>query len=410
MKKIIAFVFTLSLTADMSMAQASKPKATTSVQSRVQVTATPMTASTQSSATTTVSSGRTTTGRPADLDPRIPWLDDLGMPQSGGPEPLVKTGEFVMPAKGAVLDLFEYKGDLVMQINGIDRVVLRSASDGKLKWSHVLKEGVGWGIVTDGEMIYCVPASIPEETKVRESILAYDGDGKLIRRIEWPIPSVYEDVGNITFAKGLIIAETSRGRRIHARIDPKSTTDPDDIVTVGDVGVNSEINADEYKKNYKAGYAVLGARLEDESYDPEKARKLNDKHRNRAGKLRGHRIQIGGLPMFDPNAEYGIGDWWKPAIRGGSILAIGEDGSIWEEFAIWNPYRKSFQEMNEATEKDSPNKRTISKSGIALFSPDGKLRGYMLKLEGDSYIYPVGGAAYVKHGDKLVRIEPMHAK
>jgi len=50
---------------------------------------------------------RTMTGRPADLDPRIPWLDDLGMPQSGGPEPLVKAGGVRLPMIGGLQALAE---------------------------------------------------------------------------------------------------------------------------------------------------------------------------------------------------------------------------------------------------------------------------------------------------------------
>ena len=414
MRKTIVLTLSLVLMAGASQAQAGKPKPVVSDIFPVQATAAPMTSSAPSTTTPIVSSGRTITGRPADLDPRISWLDDLGMPQSGGPEPLVKVREINIAKFGSITSLAEIGGYLAMMES--QWILNLMASDGTVKWSKMLPGPGRWGVLADDAHIYAVP--IVAAKRENSEIHVYNLQGIEVGTLTWPLLTIDDSVADMKIHEGVIIGDLSDGRRIHARIDPKSTVDPDDILTVGDVGVNSEINADEYKKNYKAGYAVLGARLEDESYDPEKARKLNDKHRNRAGKLRGHRIQIGGLPMFDPNAEYKMGDYWKPRVTGGEILSIGVDGSLWTRFGITNPNHLSRQEMDDLGAQKSKSMdayRKMGKAGVVLFYPDGRLRSWYLYSGDEVGGYPAGDAIYIERGymtgnERLVRLEPMKAK
>jgi len=414
MRKTIVMAFTLVLMAGATHAQAGKPKPVVPDIFPIQATATPMTSSAPSTTTPIVSSGRTITGRPADLDPRIPWLDDLGMPQSGGPEPLVKTGEIKLSGKTTLTSLVEVDGHLLLMED--EWILSLRDKMGGVKWSKMLPGPGRWGAVADDMRVYAVPLAV---AKSENSVIhAYDYSGNEIGQYSWTLVPRYDLVKDIRLEKDTIVGDLNHGTRIHARIDPKSTIDPDDIVTVGDVGVNSEINADEYKKNYKAGYAVLGARLEDESYDPEKARKLNEKHRKRAGKLSGHRIQIGGLPMFDPNAEYKMGDSWKPRVSGGEILNIGADGSIWTRFGITNPHRLSREDMDDLEARKTKSMdayHKMGKAGLVLFYPDGRLRGWYLMADDEVGGYPAGDAIYIEKGymtgnERLVRLEPMKTK
>jgi len=421
MGKTIAIAFSLALAAGASLAQASKPKAATRADSSVQATTTPVTTSAPSTATQNLSSSRTTTRRPADLDPRIPWLDDLGMPQSGGPEPLVLVKEVRTPPKRHLVSLTGVGDALFMIVaHGIKTVnLIRTNLDGDVIWTVTLTGMVEWRVLVEGDMAIAVPIRVDPSVNREVAVVVYDKSGNRVREVPWAVPrNGWDGVVQVAIQGGVVVGELNKGERIQARMDPKSSIDPDDIVTVGDVGINTEVNADEYKKQFRSGYAVMGARLEDESYDPERARKMNEKRRKWAGKLRGHRIQIGGLPMFNPDAEYKMGDSWKPRVTGGEILSIGFDGSIWTRFGITNPHRLSRREMDNLEAQKSKSMDAyykMGKAGIVLFYPDGRLRGWYLFSDDEVGGYPVGDAIYIERGymtenERLVRLEPMKAK
>jgi len=390
----------------ISLAQASRPKVADTPP--VQETATPLTVSTPATAAPAISSARTVTGRPADLDPRILWLDELQMPQSGGPEPLVKVRELRVPIGGSIQDVVECDKDLVLFVSGRKLIVFRTDVDGNIKWTYELKGGIIWTVLGDGRKIYVVPLCAPEEVGPLEDILVLEQTGEIAGRIKWPLLSKKKVLRWIVLDKGLIVGEYADGRRIHARIDPKSTVDPDDILTVGDVGVGGEDTREIRKKNYRAGYAVLGAEPVDWDYDRASAAKLNKKRRERADKWRGHKLWINRLPGYDPSAadkQIARGDWWKPETFLGRTLALEPDGSVWMDFGIHNPFHLSQGEMDELDEKRETGR--MARSGIALFAPDGHLRGYMIT---PCLPHHVEGAAYLECGQVLARVEPMKAK
>ena len=389
---IVAGAFAAVLAVGLGRAQASKLKAPEPSMSQA-----------AASATQSVQAGlaptRTATGRPADLDPRIPWLEDLGIPQSGGPEPLVKVASCAQPLPGAVVDLFDLDGDLVMQVNGVDRVVLKASCEGKVLWSHLLREGVGWRVVTDGRRIYCVPLTIPEDTNVREPILAYDGDGKLAGRIEWPIPRG-EGAGAIVLKDGCIIGEAMSGRRIHVRTDPTSTVDPEVIVTVRDVMAGGEgVSKEEHHRLWREGKVALGIRKKEVPGDPVKARGISNRRLRAAKPWVGRILRVRDLPGFD-SKDRSAGDWWKPGFAIGSVVRLEKDGNVWIMASLLNPHHLSASEM---LRKDRPVEK--DRNVLACFDVQGKLRGYVIEPRENMGFFSVDEALYLWLGDRLERWE-----
>jgi len=342
-------------------------------------------------------------GRPSNLDPRIPWLEDLGMAQSGGSEPLVKVNEITLPSVGSVDTLAEIDGRIVFT-DGAD--LYCCDMNGNVLWGKSMPGPGRWMVLVSSREIYAFPSAIGDKKNAQVNIFSVKGE--LMRKIDWPIDPGNEWVTCAAFSRGVLVADMSSQHRIHARIDPNSTVVPDDIMTVGDVSINGEGNDEVHKKNYKAGYAVIGARIEDWDYDREGANLLNVRRQIRLGKLRGHKLKISSLPGYAPSAadkEVSRGDWWKPETYVGRVLAIEPDGSIWTTFGIHNPYHFAREKMNVLDDKKQTQR--LGKTGIALFAPDGHLRGYMVS---DCPKRPAGGVMYLICGNLLVRVEPMKGK
>jgi len=399
MKMITIISIALLMASAGALAQASRSKVCTPVQ----VSASPTLVSMTTTPTPTIESSHTGTGRPADLDPRIPWLDDLGMPQSGGPEPLVKTKEIHLPSIGSVDSLAEIDG-LIVFTDGADLYCINM--DGNILWNKSMPGPGRWMVLASNHEVYAFPSAIGDIQNSQVNIFSIEG--KLKTKIDWPIDAGTEWVTTAAVSQGVLVAEMSSQRRIHARIDVKSTVDPNEIMTVEDVGVGDEDTAESRKNNYKAGYMRVGVNVVDWDYDRKGADRLNEKRRKRAGELRGHKLHISGLPGYAPSAadkDVSRGEWWMPETNLGRILTIELDGSIWTTFSIHNPFHLSREKMDESDARRDVGK--MGKPGVALFASDGHLRGYMIS---DCIARPAGGTVYLLCGEVLVRVEPMKAK
>jgi len=321
------------------------------------------------------------------------------------------TGEVKIPAKRHLVSLASINNGLLMVVaKGLKTVnLIRTDIRGNVRWTVTLAGMVEWRVLSDGELAIVVPVRVDPSVSDGGAVQLFDMDGKKVRDVPWPIPRTgWDGVQELTVENGIVVADLNTGRRIHARIDPKSKTDPDDVVTVGDVSASGEGAEEVRKANYRAGLAVIGARLENWDHDREGAGKLNEKRQRRLGKLRGHKLHISGLPGYDPSAadkEVSRGDWWKPETHIGRMLSVEPDGSIWTTFGIHNPYHLSREEMNNLD--DQRQIQRMGKSGIALFAPDGHMRGYMVS---DCLARPASGAMYLLCGDVLVRVEPLKGK
>ena len=98
-----------------------------------------------------------------------------------------------------------------------------------------------------------------------------------------------------------------------------------------------------------------------------------------------------------------MGDWDKPGLKGGDILALNSDGSVWVEIGISNPLGYSKEIM-----LDTGSKVGKGVPMIALFAPNGNLRGYVLiRPPMGNPIIPIGDALYIQSGDTVSRWGPI---
>jgi hypothetical protein len=287
--------------------------------------------------------------------------------------------------------------------------LVRTDLSGSIRWTVTLAGLVEWSVLVDRELVIAVPVRVDPSSGWRGGIEVFSLDGGFLREVPWAVPLTgWDGVQELATSGGVVVGDLNTGQRISARIDPKSTADPDDIVTVGDLAASGEGPREERKRDYRAGVAVLGARPVDMGQNTDESRKLNFRRQKRLGALRGHKLLIRGLPGYDRSAadkEISRGDWWKPETALGRVVSIEPDGSMWVTFSIHNPYHLSQTEMNVLD--DRRDARRMGKAGVALFAPDGHLRGYMLS---DCLVRPVTGAAYLECGGVLMRVEPVPAR
>ena len=382
----IFFAVLILLLGDMGQAQASKQK------SSVTVAANPVISSTIISASSSVAlSGRTVTGRPANLDPRIPWLEDLGMAQSGGPEPLVKMEEIVLPEKGSLHSVITVEKDIVV---GIGTKIVRITSAGHVVWSRSLTDpNPGqWILVGDKQSIYAVPVNAHYEGA---RIYIFNYDGVIVGATPWPLaPNGRDWVASVIEKKGFIVADVGRGRRIYAHIDPKSSNNPDDIVTVGDlffVGRGGEQN-----REYLRGNLLIDMKQRNMKY-------LHDQYKAKIGIYRwvGRRIVLSQLPFFGSPESPGHS---RPnaAIDPIAIEYLGDDDSCIVVHRLINVRGRTRGEYNSTEKYGAENSWMISEHRF-----DGSLRSYLI-LPNNSSHFLSDDAVYIPDGDKVVRW--MHVK
>jgi hypothetical protein len=271
--------------------------------------------------------------------------------------------------------------------------------NGTTKWSKMLPGPGRWQVLVSGSHILAVPMAVTkaENSRIHMYSIAGDEEGTFL----WDLKPKLEYLAEIASEGGVVVGNTTRGRRTYARIGPKSTVEPDSIVTEGDVNFGGDYSDAEVRGKDRQGYAVLGAMpFPDNTKDREAKMSLR---RRRSKRWQGHTLKIRDLPYYRHEENPGLGDWDKPGLKGWNVLRLAEDGSVWVEVGISNPfgYPKSV-----LLDKDSSVTKGIPM--IALFGPGGVLRGYVLiRPPMGNPIVPVRGALYIRTGDRLVRWEPV---
>jgi hypothetical protein len=352
--------------------------------------------------TTTVtglSPTRSMTGRPADLDPRIPWLEDLGMAQSGGPEPLVQTLSLPLPRKGWLSSFVAIGDRFVFMIEGKGNHLVVVDREGKVQWSRTLTDNVRWKLLANSNYIYTVPVEIDStaKTQINISVIGYESTGVLIGQWAWPLGKGFpEAVQACRLERGVIVGQIVKGGRIHVRVDSNSKVDPDDIATVKDVGINYGKTKEErkrWKDLRKEGKLLLGVNERHSGIGSG----VNAKREGRASKWKDMTLNMKGLPEFDKESGVVASESRYLSAWQGDVKWIGEDGSILMRMEIFNPHRlprRIITDWESTAEK--------SRAMFAFFNRAGQLRYYIISSGEIENIFPVEDALCFCEGNKLI--------
>jgi len=283
MRKTIVMTLTLVLMAGASRAQAGKPKV--QAQAPTDTPATSISTSVPATTTPTITGGRTTTGRPADLEPRIPWLDDIGVAQSGGPEPLVPIKRAVLPVPFSSPDPF-----IVLPSSNIAAYGVRDIGvldmDGHVLWQKKLAEFTQKDAVAIDFLVAGEPGTFYAHTYGRnrqepDDIVGFSESGDIIGRWKWLEAIPYGPI-EVSYASGWIIGDLSNSRRLLVKIRPDAKSSVDDVVTAYDIepltsGFKMRDAAEKYRNDKEIGSKVRSeeqkrrrrvAALVDRKHDP----------------------------------------------------------------------------------------------------------------------------------------------
>jgi len=369
MKRLMVAV-AIMMVAGVGQAQASKPKAvgqktTSSVGASGNTTATKI-----GGAVTEVEIGRTSSGRPSDLDPRIPWMDDLQMPQSGGPDPLVIKNKFIENAPGGYISENGFAvletGNIVRAGSGKVRVF---SPEGKLLWWRSLTQSDGSYLVInravagEGGIFYLITGGDLEYGKT-EDILGLDDHGNSVGKWKWPVQlrgQIYE----ISYSKGRIFANFRLGPRISVEVDNQVGTTEADIPTSADFSFD--------KKDSKSDTYILNVLSLEDDYDPTEVVRRKDelkRRKIRAAKLRVQAVSMKDVPFFMPVQKRPKYDptHLQDLTR---VVSLKRDGGLILQGEIRNPKGLSGREMSDY---GAERERRI----LAWFDRNGKYLRYLI--------------------------------
>ncbi len=361
--------------------------------------------------TASIGPSRTGTGRPADLDPRIAWLDDLGLPQSGGPEPLVPLTRYPIP-RGADVESLVSLGDSIAYLGQVERnrdagelpvlvLTCRRLIDG-VSWSRTLPTGLGYLLVAENKNLYVVPGGTSPmfPAHARPEIIGFDQNGREIGRWSWQqildaqtrFPN---GLGRIRLAihDGTIAGEISGGYqgKLVARVKPSSTANPDDFLTLDD------LIAEYSDDNVKQGLVKL--KVQDPDFNHPDGAEIHARRVHRTKALAGRHLRVDNLPWFRPD----LPDVDHPAHSylnlNAELVQIGPNGEIVLDVSIMNPHNLSWAILD-----DKAIKAERGRGAYAFYDKHDKLRCWVI-LPPEVGGIPVGDELYVRspNGDYIER-------
>jgi len=358
------------LIGSIGQAQASKPKAEAKV-----VVSAPMASATPMA---TEAGARSTTGRPSNLDPRIPWLEDIGYPQSGGPEPMMPSGTIVIPIPGGFLESFvPLDGNIAMVFSGNIGIsgqwavkVVLTDRDGKVIWIKDLPSEGKWKIVSGGGHLIALPYYESEMDKpAPQYCIVFDMKGNEIKRIAWSFEHG-EQRTRFQYSDGIIVTEDSDGTtRKGIRAFP-GKAEVDDVLVPNDFMIkglfeNRKAPRGENEDLWNRGFARLTV---DRPVYAENS-DLRNRRKKRGFIWDGVVIEVGNLPMWSP--RQGPVHFWDTFMAVGSGLAFGENKNLWVDFRINNPLHLPSERMYR-TQPDQ------YRGLLAQYSREGRLLSYLI--------------------------------
>jgi len=272
------------------------------------------------------------------------------------------------------------------------------------------------------------PARLREPPNESGEIVAYSRDGVIVERWPWPFMEISGFArymlryGAPRIEGGWAIGRAPTGERHAVRLEPSAPEPLADEATQDDLQIGgAEVSREEHARAYREGWLILGARrgpvvdADIRARNPQVEEEAQAREARNAERLKrakpwiGKRLEIRGLPFFDPHLEdrKTNEESIRPAIRSvmmPSPLRLNADGSLWCMLDAFNPWN---YDMADLYHRAGASWSSQIWPVFALFGPTGRLRGYVLPSEQSFIAYPVDSAIYLREGDRLVRWAPV---
>ena len=316
--------------------------------------------------------------RPPDLDPRIPWMEDIGLAQVGGPELLVSVEEFDHPAPmtSSFWSLATFRDDLAIAYR--DRLVLCTRS-GEVIWTRTIEGNCvwHWEVVCDDNRICLLPGRICALGGKSPPVRVFNAGGEMTGEWWWAPWTQHEGVQVARLQDGVLIVDVGhRGRRETLRIGPGADVDPDVLVTSRDLDVDFGSRGHQWGKRsrefWKEGRHHIGFMA---ARDPGSFGKAHGKQQSRSRPWMNRTLRVKELPFFVPERRQAVKD---ARLVPGRVLHVQSGGGLVVQFVMINPHFLHPHILYDTDPSSEWAQVDRERLLVAWFKKEGDLRSYMV--------------------------------